>query len=379
MHVYIHCQSLTISYTCPHVGVLSRVPSYSNTLMPSRHKFRRSSFSTSRNTALDSSSHALPLRTSRARSLVHWKITSKKHTASHTNKRMCLCTKALRIAWHFAWHGQNPKCQDDDKPRTRAFQVSACRPLWISPRLPSIFLLQWHGSMTHTWVEKQMKSKWDEVKSRERRCNSAKVRRKKIHTRQMLEKSRIAVFFQWFVVPMSKNCTQKCTKHVSFVPLFEVPIPMSKNCTPLWPEAHFQVKMWKTRQGRITFWSSDVEKLYAAVARSAFWSQNAKKLRVPKHFLTCRCPKIALCCDEKHISKWKCAKHIRFGPHFGVPMPKNCTPLLWREASRSTFSSQNVQSDGLGALFQVPMSKNCTPLWREAHVYKIRMFLAHFL
>ena len=47
-------------------------------------------------------------------------------------------------------------------------------------------------------VEKQIdevKSE-DEVESEERRCNSAKVRRKKIHPRQMLEKSRNAVFFQ---------------------------------------------------------------------------------------------------------------------------------------------------------------------------------------
>ena len=41
-------------------------------------------------------------------------------------------------------------------------------------------------------VEKQSRV----VKSAERRCNSAKVRRKKIHPRQMLEKSRNAVFFQ---------------------------------------------------------------------------------------------------------------------------------------------------------------------------------------
>ena len=47
-------------------------------------------------------------------------------------------------------------------------------------------------------VEKQIdevKSE-DEVESEEKRCNSAKVRRKKIHPRQMLEKSRNAVFFQ---------------------------------------------------------------------------------------------------------------------------------------------------------------------------------------
>ena len=40
-------------------------------------------------------------------------------------------------------------------------------------------------------------------------------------------------------------------KHVSFGPLFEV--EMLKNCTPLWREAHFQVKMYKTRQLRTTF------------------------------------------------------------------------------------------------------------------------------
>ena len=33
----------------------------------------------------------------------------------------------------------------------------------------------------------------------------------------------------------------KCTKHTSFGPLCEV--AMSKKCTPLWCEAHFEVKM----------------------------------------------------------------------------------------------------------------------------------------
>ena len=36
----------------------------------------------------------------------------------------------------------------------------------------------------------------------------------------------------------------KCTKHLSFGPLLEV--EMSKKCTPLWREAHFQVKSVKT-------------------------------------------------------------------------------------------------------------------------------------
>ena len=45
----------------------------------------------------------------------------------------------------------------------------------------------------------------------------------------------------------------KCTKHTRFGPLLEV--AMSKKCTPLWREAHFQVKMYKTHHSRTTFGS----------------------------------------------------------------------------------------------------------------------------
>ena len=115
------------------------------------------------------------------------------------------------------------------------------------------------------------------------------------------------------------------TKHVRSGPLFAV--PMSKNCTPLWREAHFEVKMYKTPQLRTTFRSCDVEKLHAAVARSTFPSQNVKKLTVSEHFLKLRCSKIAHRCSEKHILKSKCTKHRSFGPLFEVAMWKNCTPL----------------------------------------------------
>ena len=63
----------------------------------------------------------------------------------------------------------------------------------------------------------------------------------------------------------------KCTKHLSFGPLLEV--EMLKKCTPLWREAHFQVKMYKTPQLRTTFGSWDVEKVHAVVARSTIPSQ----------------------------------------------------------------------------------------------------------
>ena len=74
----------------------------------------------------------------------------------------------------------------------------------------------------------------------------------------------------------------KCTKHTRFGPLLEV--QMSKKCTPLWREAHFQVKMYKAPHVRATFGGSDVEKVHAVVARSTFRSQNVKNTRVSDHF-----------------------------------------------------------------------------------------------
>ena len=57
----------------------------------------------------------------------------------------------------------------------------------------------------------------------------------------------------WGAKHISKS---KCTKHTSFGPLLEV--EMSKKCTPLWREAHFEVKMYKTPHVRATFRGSDL-------------------------------------------------------------------------------------------------------------------------
>ena len=56
----------------------------------------------------------------------------------------------------------------------------------------------------------------------------------------------------------------KCTKHHMFAPLLEV--RMLKKCTPLWREAHFEVKTQKTHQRWTTFGSWDVEKVHAVAA-----------------------------------------------------------------------------------------------------------------
>ena len=79
----------------------------------------------------------------------------------------------------------------------------------------------------------------------------------------------------------------KCTKHTMYGPLLEV--KMSKKCTPLWREAHLEVKMHKTHHVRTTFGGSDVEKVHAVVARSTFRSQNVKSTRGSDHFWRFRC------------------------------------------------------------------------------------------
>ena len=119
----------------------------------------------------------------------------------------------------------------------------------------------------------------------------------------------------------------KCTKHTIVGPLLEV--AMSKKCTPLWREAHFEVKMYKTHQLRTTFW----------------------KLR---------CRKSARRCGAKHMSKSKCTKHHMFAPLLEVQISKKCTPL-WREAHfevkmykalgvRITFGGSDVASLRFGSL-----------------------------
>jgi len=86
---------------------------------------------------------------------------------------------------------------------------------------------------------------------------------------------------------VARSTFPKCTKHTRFGPLLEV--EMSKKCTPLWREAHFQVKMCKTHHVRTIFGSSDVEKVHAIVARSTFRSQKCKNLTGTEHFWTFRC------------------------------------------------------------------------------------------
>ena len=167
--------------------------------------------------------------------------------------------------------------------------------------------------------------------------------------REKIGKSRFTVFFQWFVAPEGRKVGSLKRRVRSQLARWDM-----KKCTPLWREAHFQVKMDKTLEERTTFGSCDVEKVHAVVARSTFGSQNVQNTPMSDHFWKFRCRKSARRCGAKHISKSKCTKHHMFAPLLEVRMLEKCTPL-WREAHfqvkmyktphvRATFGGSDVPS-----------------------------------
>ena len=138
-------------------------------------------------------------------------------------------------------------------------------------------------------------------KIRRKKSRRERVRRTKMQMREKVGKSRNTVFFQWFVAPEGRkvgSLKRRVRRHLG---RWEM-----KSCTPLWREAHLEVKMLKTAGIRTTFGSCDVEKVHAVVARSTFGSQNVKSSRGSDHFWKLRCRKSARRCGAKHISKSKC-------------------------------------------------------------------------
>ena len=88
----------------------------------------------------------------------------------------------------------------------------------------------------------------------------------------------------------------RCTKHTRSGPLLEVEI--SKNCTPLWREAHFEVKMYKTHLRFGALLEVEMSKKCMPLRREAHFEV--------KMYWKLRCRKSARRCGAKHISKSKC-------------------------------------------------------------------------
>ena len=109
--------------------------------------------------------------------------------------------------------------------------------------------------------EKQSRAKAE----RRERLEERIVEEKESEERRMREKvgkSRNTVFFQWFVAPEGRKVGSLKRRVRSHLARW-----VMQNCTPLWREAHFEVKMYKAHHARTTFGSCDVEKVHALVAR----------------------------------------------------------------------------------------------------------------
>ena len=119
------------------------------------------------------------------------------------------------------------------------------------------------------WKAEQGRGR-EKKKIRRKKSRRERVRRKKMQMREKVGKSRNTVFFQWFGAPEGRKVGSLKRRVRSQLARWEM-----KNCTPLWREAHFQVKMYKNTSGSDHFW----------------------KLR---------CRKSARRCGAKHISKSKC-------------------------------------------------------------------------
>ena len=189
------------------------------------------------------------------------------------------------------------------------------------------------------WTDE--KQRWEESEKR----REEKRRRKKITKEKVSEErrsrcakrqeSRETLFFQWFVAPEGRKVGSLKRRVRSHVVRWEM-----KSCTPLWREAHFQVKMCKTHQHRSTFKSCDVEKVHAVVAQSTFRTQNCKKLTGSEYFWKLRCRKSACGCSAPTFRSQKCKKNWQVQSTFGSWDVEKVHAVV----ARSTFRSQKCKN-----------------------------------
>ena len=206
-----------------------------------------------------------------------------------------------------------------------------------------------------------------EEKSRSEKIRDGESQKRQMQVHEKVGKSRLAVFFPMICGPVgSKSNLAKAAGRSQLAkwemkkraPLwreahFQVKMYKTRQLrttfgswdvekvTPLWREAHFQVKMYKTRQLLTTFGSWDVEKVHAVVVWSTFPSQNGKNTTCSDHFLTSR-PDV----EKVHavVARSTCpsqnVQNTSASDHFWKLRCRKSHAVV----ARSTFPSQNVQN-----------------------------------
>ena len=153
------------------------------------------------------------------------------------------------------------------------------------------------------WKAEQGRGR-EKRKIRREKIRRERVRGQKIQMREKVGKSRNTVFFQWFVAPEGRKVGSLKRRVRS-----QLATGAMKNCTPLWREAHFQVKsVQNTWRSRTTFGSWDVKKVHAVVARSTFRSQNVQNTLSRTTFGSCDVEKVHAVVARSTFPSQKCYK-----------------------------------------------------------------------
>ena len=151
------------------------------------------------------------------------------------------------------------------------------------------------------WKSRGAKSQGGEEKKWE---DQRRARRKKMQMRKKVGKSRFTVFLQWFVAQEGRKVGSLKRRVRSQLARCGM-----KNGTPLWREARFEVKMYKTLQHRTTF---EVEMSKMLWHEAHFQVNSVKKLSHP-------------------------------GPLLEVEMSKEECTALWREAHLEVKSVKKIR------------------------------------
>ena len=189
-------------------------------------------------------------------------------------------------------------------------------------------------------------------KIRREKIRRERARGQKIQMREKVGKSRNTVFFQWFVAPEGRKVGSLKRRVRS-----QLATGAMKNCTPLWREAHFQVNMYKTPGVRTTFWKLRCRKIARRCgAKHISKSKCTKHLSVGPLLEVAMSKKCTPLWREAHfqvksVKNWR--SRTTFGGSDVEKVSKKCTPL-WREAH---FEVKSVKNWGFWAFFDVKMSK----------------------
>ena len=222
---------------------------------------------------------------------------------------MCLRFQVFKIEW---WSSYLHWLSDTD---------------WVIQSVPEHYRRKFRSQTSDSdnmdrWKSRGGKSQRKRKSQKRRSQKRERVRRKKIDVHEVEKVSYETQCF--FNVLWRRRLKRRVRSHLA---RWEI-----KTCVPLRREADFEDKMHKMPHCRSTFGSGAVEKVSAVVARSAFGSQTAEAATtLGTLWRMRRQKKCTPLWREAHLQVKMYKAHQGRSTLLEVVMSKKCTPL-WREA-----------------------------------------------